>query len=408
MSRPAVTRWASLLLTAGVIGMLTLSPSSSSTAASTPFLCLTCGAWLQDGLNNVLLFAPFGLACAVLGLRTLHATGAALAFSFGIEALQYLIIPGRDSAASDLLTNGLGGCLGALTWQWKLWWPDPAVARRIALPAALVSGLSFGAAGHWFSPRAPDGPYFPSLDPVNGPYPSPARLLEATWNGRPLRCCPDPDWKRLQRELGTGAVDVRIRAQLLAAPSSIGRLVTVWDAHSVPVAVIGVDGSGAWGSFATAGQTAGGRDFAVSAPAKAAWQSGDTIDVWLRAERGLWSIRLTHDGAIANGVVRQSPVLAGYYFLPGFGMAREPLPFWRWLVTQLSVAVVALWSVRARRRTAPLASAILLVGTTVLVGMPWRFADTLIVELCWMLGTFALVTAIVGYVARRTDAPTAV
>ncbi len=402
MTRHAVARWAVLLLTAGVIAVLTLTPSPS-TGASTPFFCFTCGAWLQDGLNNILLFAPFGLACAILGLRTLHATVAALAFSFGIEALQYLIVPGRDSAAADLLTNGLGACLGALTWQWKLWWPDRAVARRIALLAAVISGLTFGTAGHWFSPRVPDGPYFPSLNPATGPFPSPARLLEATWNGRPLRCCPDPGWNQLQREFGSGSVDVRIRAQLFAAPTSIGRLVTVWDDHSRPVAVVGVDGSGAWGAFATAGQTAGGRDFAVSAPATAAWRSGDTIDVSLRGERGTWSIRLNQRGTVSEGILRQSPVLAGYYFLPGFGMAREPLPFWRWLVTQLSVAVVALWSARSGRRVEPWASAALLVATIVLVGMPWAFPAVLMIELLWILGTFALVTAIVRQVARRTD-----
>lgn len=407
MTRHGVARWAALLLSAGVIGVLTLTPSSG-TGATSPFFCFDCGAWLQDGLDNVLLFAPFGLACAMFGWRLVYAAGASLAFSFVIEALQYSIIPGRDSAAADLVTNTLGGCLGALTWQWKLWWPRRAVAQRIALPAAVVSGLAFGAAGHWFSPRMPAGPYFPSLDPATGPFPSPARLLEATWNGRPLRCCPDADWKRLQRELGSGAVVLRVRAQLLAAPTSIGRFVTVWDDRSVPVAVVGVDGRGAWGAFATVGQMAGGRDFGVFAPAKFAWKSGDIVDVSLRAERGTWSIRLTHDGTISEGIVRQSPVMAGYYFLPGFGMVNEPLPFWRWLASQLPVIVVALWSARSGRHTERWTSAALLVGATVLVGLPWVFPSVLIIELLWMLGTYALVTTIVARIVETSDEPTAV
>jgi hypothetical protein len=406
MTRHDVARWASLLLSAGVIGVLTLTPSSGTTTTA-PFFCFDCGAWLQDGLDNLLLFAPLGLTCAAFGLRPRHAAAASLACSFVIEALQYLLIPGRDSAAADLVTNGLGGYLGALTWQWRLWWPSRAVARRIAIPAAIASGLTLGAAGHWFSPRVPDGPYFPSLDPATGPFPSPAQLLEATWNGRPLRCCPAPDWKRLQREVEAGVVDVRIRAQLLAAPTAVGRLVTVWDDRSVPVAVVGVDSRGVWGAFATVGQTAGGRDFAVAAPAKASWTRGDTIDVSLRGDRGAWSIRLTHAGTTSEGIVRQSPVLAGYYFLPGFGMAREPLPLWRWLVTQLSVVVVALWSARARRRSVPLASATVVTGVAVLVGMPWAFPSTLITELLWMLGTFALVATITTQVSRRTNRPEA-
>ena len=399
-------RWLFVLVAAGVIIALTLTPAPASGATS-PFFCVSCGAWLQDDLNNVLLFAPFGLACAMLGLRPLQAAAAALAFSLCIEALQYAAIAGRDSSAADVLTNGLGGGLGGLTWHFRLWWPNQTVARRIVLPAAVLAGLSFGAAGRWFTPRAADGPYFPSLDPISGPFPSPARLLQATWNGRPLQCCPQSDWKRLQGELVSSPVDVRIRALLLAAPTGMGRLLTVWDDRSIPVVVIGIDSLSVWGAFATVGQISGARDFAVRTPINSTWMAGDTLEVLLRGERGRWSIRLDHQGRRSEGVVRQSPVMAAYYFLPGFATVHEPLPFWRWLVTQLPVIVVAVWSVRTGRRLAQWSSMILLVVTGVLVGSPWAFPELLVRSVAAVLVTFALVTAVAAraqYVMKQQSA----
>ena len=396
-------RWACLLIAAGVIGVLTLTPVTR-TGATASFFCLDCGAWIQDGLNNILLFAPFGLGCAMVGLRPLRAAVVSLALSLAVEALQYAVISGRDPSAADLITNSLGGILGAVTWLWKLWWPSRALARRITLPAALLAGLSFGTAGRWFALRVPDGPYFPSLDPVMGPYPAPARLLAATWNGRPLQCCPDRDWRRLQRELADGPVVVRIRAQLLAVPTTTGRLISVWDRRSLPAVVVGVDGRGVWGAFATLGQGAGGRDFAVHAPIAGAWTIGDTLDISLRGERGQWSIGVVHKGAHSDGVLRQSPVLAAFYFLPGFGTVRDPVPFWRWLVSLLPVIVVALWSARARRRLEGWGSAILLAGTAVLVGLPWTFPVTLVAPVAGVLVTFVLTATITARVTLLTSA----
>lgn len=395
-------RWVLVAVSAAVIGVLTLTPSTG-TGATTSFFCFGCGAWLQDDFSNLLLFAPLGLACAMAGMRPLQVAAASLAYSLAIEGLQYEAVAGRDSAASDLVTNCLGGLLGALTWRWQLWWPSQCLARRIALPAAFVAGLGLGAAGRWFTPRIAEGPYFPSLDPTTGPYPSPARLITATWNGRTLRCCPDPDWTRMQHELVDGAVEVHVRAELLAAPMTTGRLLTVWDQHSLPVVVVGVDARGAWGAFATAVQKTGARDFAVHAPNGRSWKRGDTVLVSLRGERGKWIIRLEHAGKSAAGVMRQSPVLAAFYFMPGFAKIREPVPWWRWVVIGFPILVVALWSARAQRRLEQWGGAALLIVTALIVGMPWMFPTLLMTSSVGVLAIFALVSVIVTHLAASTS-----
>jgi len=99
--------------------------------------------------------------------------------------------------------------------------------------------------------------------------------------------------------------------------------------------------------------------------------------------------------------------MAAYYFLPGFATVHEPLPFWRWLVTQLPVIVVAVWSVRTGRRLAQWSSMILLVATGVLVGTPWAFPVLLVRSVAAVVGTFALVTAVAAraqYVMRQQSA----
>ncbi len=105
--RPSLAR-AALAASALVIAALTLTPSSVP-STSAPFFCLTCGAWLQDGLDNVLLFAPFGAALAALGLRRGGPVVVAAATSFAIEFAQYSALPGRDAALTDLIANTVGG-----------------------------------------------------------------------------------------------------------------------------------------------------------------------------------------------------------------------------------------------------------------------------------------------------------
>jgi glycopeptide antibiotics resistance protein len=77
----------------------------------------------QDKVNNVLLFMPFGFACAnllqKLKFRFILQILIVLLISFGltltVETLQ-IFLPSRSSTPADIFNNTLGGCLGFLSF----------------------------------------------------------------------------------------------------------------------------------------------------------------------------------------------------------------------------------------------------------------------------------------------------
>jgi hypothetical protein len=80
-----------------------------------PSWCLRCGTlWLTDAFANVALFIPLGLAMAMRRQRVWRVAVVSFSFSLLIEFLQSVgLPPGRSPAFADLVTNTLGGALGA-------------------------------------------------------------------------------------------------------------------------------------------------------------------------------------------------------------------------------------------------------------------------------------------------------
>jgi len=80
-----------------------------------PSWCLRCGTlWLTDAFANVALFVPWGLAMAMRRQRVWRVAVVSFCFSLLIELLQSVgLPPGRSPALADLVTNTLGGALGA-------------------------------------------------------------------------------------------------------------------------------------------------------------------------------------------------------------------------------------------------------------------------------------------------------
>lgn len=290
-----------------------------------------CGAWLQDGLNNILLFAPLGLALAWSGRRITTAGLLSFCLSLVVELLQWRAIDGRDAALHDLLANTAGGFVGAGAWHLKLLWPSARVAARASGVGVMLVGAYAGAPGRWFVPVGPTGPYYAHLNPRTAPFPTDAALLDARWNGRTIRCCPDPASAQMQFEAASGAVRVAVEAKLAAAPLGRGRLLTIWDANSQPLAVIGVNSDGVWASVSTLIRAAGVRDFAIGLTSPRPWRSGDAVSVEFTAERGVWRLVLDQNGQRVTSVVRQRPIMASYLFLPNFAHVAEPHHSARWI-----------------------------------------------------------------------------
>jgi len=120
-----------------VIAVATLIPTRQSTG--TPFWCLVCGDYaLADVVANVALFVPLGWAIARTPMRVRAGLAVVLTTTIGVELLQYAIVPGRDAAVSDILTNTLGGAAGmALPWLQR----TIAESGARALCAAILYGV---------------------------------------------------------------------------------------------------------------------------------------------------------------------------------------------------------------------------------------------------------------------------
>ncbi|MDQ8160992.1 MAG: VanZ family protein [Gemmatimonadota bacterium] len=129
--------WALLVAGVGLVAVATLAPFNAIAAHRMPGRwCLACGGlWLTDGISNVVLFAPFGVALAMLGVRWWAVLLCSAAYSLGVEFLQSVgVPPARSPAWADVVANTLGGVAGAWLVA-RRGWLRPAswrVATRLA------------------------------------------------------------------------------------------------------------------------------------------------------------------------------------------------------------------------------------------------------------------------------------
>ena len=171
---------------AAVIAIATLMPSR--TEYTSPGLwCLFCGdAVGVDIILNIGLFVPFGVALVAAGMRPRTAILCACACSLAIEVLQVAVVTGRDSSVRDLLTNSLGGAIGAVLAgaARTLLRPQPRAARLIAAIWALGIVAVQGVGELSFVPAPTHLPYIGQVGrALRGLPPYPGRILSATLEG---------------------------------------------------------------------------------------------------------------------------------------------------------------------------------------------------------------------------------
>jgi len=94
-----------------VILGITLSPLAPGYFKAVAF-CIACSRrWLADGLLNVMLFFPFGLAVSVRERSLWKPIVWGAALSVGIEFVQEFM-PGRTAAVNDIIFNTIGAIAG--------------------------------------------------------------------------------------------------------------------------------------------------------------------------------------------------------------------------------------------------------------------------------------------------------
>jgi hypothetical protein len=115
--------------------------------------------WLTDGISNVVLFAPFGLALGGLGVRWRGVLLLSAGFSLGVEYLQSIgVPPARSAAWADVVANAAGGLVGGwvLTRRRWLFPASGRVAARLSWGWAAGVVLLFALTSAALGPRAGD------------------------------------------------------------------------------------------------------------------------------------------------------------------------------------------------------------------------------------------------------------
>lgn len=124
-----------------VLAILTLTLAPSGNRPPEPFsFCVACGPrGLADGILNLWLFFPLGLALGWSYPRPSAVVLFGFVLSTGIELAQ-AIVPGRDPSASDILFNTLGTAFGALIARWPRIWlgPDRKAAFILTLSSLVL------------------------------------------------------------------------------------------------------------------------------------------------------------------------------------------------------------------------------------------------------------------------------
>ena len=221
-----------------VLGATLLPTSDEIIEASFCLICSSRG--VADAILNVVLFAPVGIALAVL-IRPARAIVVGVLLSVAIEIAQ-LWVPGRHSSIGDLVFNTTGTIAGALLLAALPWllFPSRATARRLALGwSGTVLLVLFG--GLWLmQPSLPVANYYGQWTPRLGSY--------AFYDGRVVRAQVDelalPSWRLGDSDIARDAMrrgSLEVTATAGNAPRAVAPIFSMADGEERQIMLLGAD-----------------------------------------------------------------------------------------------------------------------------------------------------------------------
>lgn len=205
--------------------------------------CFLCGSRSSaDALVNVILFAPLGLALALMGRTGIRWIGYAAALSATIEFAQ-LVIPGRDPSLSDVCFNTLGAAIGQLVAHVgvRSLAATERTAARLCFVASIAAVLVYGLTARLLAPMFPDSTYriwwTPRLYPLEWYR---ARGLHVTLGSMTLHAGEILQPPEVGRLLRAGAP---LHIEAIAGPRvrALGPLLVIADDREQEVLMIGPD-----------------------------------------------------------------------------------------------------------------------------------------------------------------------
>lgn len=206
-------------------------------------LCGEFGA--GDFLLNIVLFVPLGIGLALAGVRASRAIPAICAATLLIEALQVVVITGRDATFGDVIANSLGGIVGFGIGARSddLLRPPGRSALGLTVIALTLWVCVQTAASYTLRLALPKSVYCGEImRPAPGDPPYPGRILSATLDGEPVPDTVFSDSERiralLSREHGAVA-EATVVPHGLAA--TLSPLVLVEDLAATEILLLAAD-----------------------------------------------------------------------------------------------------------------------------------------------------------------------
>jgi glycopeptide antibiotics resistance protein len=328
---------------------VTLIPVTGG-GGGTSFACLVCGErGLADGLLNILLFVPLGVALSWRGASTTASLAAALCLSCSIELSQYFI-PGRHANLGDVLFNTAGGGVGLLAVHFgaRCTRPDPQTAVRLSVGAATTAVAVFSITGLAFEPSFPSTTFFGQWTP---------NLGNMEWyRGRVLRAelgpIEVPPWQLPSAErfstLLLSGTPLSIQALAGLPVRALAPLVSVYEIRRREILLIGPDRDDLVLRYRTraAALRLDQPDYRINR-ALHGLAPGDTMEIQLRRSGGAF-VMSVNDGSAQ----RMGPTLGS-----GWALLIYPEALPHWARRSLNPIWIALWFLplgfyfRLRRRS---------------------------------------------------------
>lgn len=314
------TRLGILLSAVSAVGIAvaTLTPSAQPVVFG-PW-CLVCGTFgTVDVLLNVVLFMPLGIGLGLAGVRPLHALVLVALLSLTIEALQLVVVAGRDASLSDLFTNTVGGLLGAVIGGAldHVVEPSPAFFPKLtsAWAAFLIVVHTIAALAALPSPTRP--PYFGHVGrPLGGLPGYPGRIVSIAIGGEPI-----PDRRFGGRQLHEMLADrdgAPVDAVVVpnAVPPWRASIVRVVDRRGHENVMLAQDGDALVFGVRTMASSMRLRPFQVRLPGVFSPTGGDSVRVYARASRFGTTLRAGSERGSLGVVAGATPGQAWRLVMP--------------------------------------------------------------------------------------------
>ncbi len=259
------------------------------------------GAWLADGLRNVVLFAPMGLGLRLAGVPLGRIGWVGLAVSLAIEAAQ-LFVPGRFTSPLDLATNAAGAALGGALPGLGAALRRETVDRpdRLAVGAGLASVAALVATSLLAAPKLPGVDAYGGWTPDYGVLERyRGEVMAARVGDVPI---PPAGPTRQSAALRRGLLDqaeVGVAMRAGPAPASLSQIVSVVDGMGNELVLVGADGPDLIFSVAAWAESAGlHRDWTRFRGALQGVAPGDELELAIRPDGA--SVALWIDGRLVG------------------------------------------------------------------------------------------------------------